>query len=91
MEGPENRNEDRGDDREDEVEGHADFQEIVESVAACPVNIGVGEVFILPGKGWVYHTIEICRMIKEDLKRLMLFHHRIQKVVKMVLLDFLET
>lgn len=47
-------------------------------IGVVPINIGIGEVFILPGKGWVYHTIEVCRMIKTDLKRIMLFHHRVQ-------------
>jgi len=42
------------------------------------VGVGVGEVFILPAKGWVYHTIEICRYIKEQLKNGLMFQHRIQ-------------
>jgi hypothetical protein len=33
-------------------------------IGVVPVNLGIGEVFILPGKGWTYHTIEVCRMWK---------------------------
>jgi len=47
-------------------------------IGVVPVNLGIGEVFILPGKGWVYYTIEVCRMIKADLNRILMFHHRIQ-------------
>ena len=47
-------------------------------MGVVPINIGVGEVFILPGKGWVYHTIEICGIIKDQLKKILMFHHRIQ-------------
>jgi hypothetical protein len=49
-------------------------------IGVIPLGIGVGEVFILPGKGWVYHTIEVCRIIKQDLNRIMMFHHRVQAV-----------
>ena len=51
-------------------------------IGVVPMNIGVGEVFILPGKGWVLHTIEVCRIIKQDLRRIMMFHHRIQATCK---------
>ncbi|MBW1672027.1 MAG: GNAT family N-acetyltransferase [Deltaproteobacteria bacterium] len=47
-------------------------------IGVVPVGIGIGEVFILPGKGWVYYTIEVCRAIKTDLNRILMFHHRIQ-------------
>lgn len=51
-------------------------------IGVIPVSLGVGEVFILPGKGWVYHTIEICRIIKHDLRRIMMFCHRVQALCK---------
>ena len=47
-------------------------------IGIVPINVGIGEVFILPGKGWVKHTIEICKIIKSELAKLMMFHHRIQ-------------
>jgi hypothetical protein len=49
-------------------------------IGVIPMGVGIGEVFILPGKGWTQHTIEVCRIIKQDLNRIMMFHHRIQAV-----------
>lgn len=49
-------------------------------IGVVPTSFGVGEVFILPGKGWIYYTVEICRIIKQDLRRILMFHHRVQAV-----------
>ena len=51
-------------------------------IGVVPTGLGVGEVFILPGKGWVYYTVEICRIIKRELNRILMFHHRIQATCK---------
>jgi len=47
-------------------------------MGVIPINIGIGEVFILPGKGWVYHTLGVCRILKTELSRFLIYHHRIQ-------------
>ena len=47
-------------------------------VGVVSVGVGVGEVFILPAKGWVHYTIDICRYIKEQIRNIQMFHHRIQ-------------
>lgn len=51
-------------------------------IGVVPVHIGIGEVFILPGKGWIYDKLAVCRIIRDDLRRILMFHHRIQATCK---------